>query len=531
MTGCAQQEKADLIIFNAKVYTVNDDFDVEESMAVRNGKVLEVGSSERILNKYTALDKIDLDGNYVYPGFYDAHCHFYGYGRMKVSQADLTGTTSFDEVLTILIKHAKEYPAEWIRGRGWDQNDWEDTHFPDKKKLDELFPQTPVYLTRIDGHAALCNSKALKMAGISTETKVNGGEIIMKDGEPSGILIDNAMDLVYAVIPVPGDDEIIRSLKKAEEDCFSYGLTSVADAGLSYEVVQLIDGLHQSGDLKMRIYAMLSPEEKNFSEYVAKGPYLTNYLTIRSIKLYADGALGSRGAKLIEPYHDRPETNGLLLQDPKYFKDVCMLAKQHGYQVNTHAIGDSANRMLLHIYGEFLGEKNDLRWRIEHAQVVDPEDFELFGRYNIVPSVQPTHATSDMYWADERLGPERIKNAYAYHQLLNENGWIPLGTDFPVEQVNPFLTFYAAIARKDISGYPENGFQIENALSREDALRGMTIWAAKASFEEDIKGSLEPGKFADFIVLKEDLMIIDPENIPSMEVQNTYLNGEAVFSR
>jgi predicted amidohydrolase YtcJ len=281
----------------------------------------------------------------------------------------------------------------------------------------------------------------------------------------------------------------------------------------------------------MRINAMLSPTQENLDTYVDGGPYITDRLSVRSIKLYADGALGSRGALLIAEYSDDPGNGGIMLTPPDTIRSICQQAIDDGYQICTHAIGDSANRMMLHLYGEFLQGSNDLRWRIEHAQIIAPEDFALFGKHNIVPSVQPTHATSDMYWAADRVGQERIKGAYAYKQLLDQSGWIPLGTDFPIEQTNPMLTFFAAAARQDVESYPEGGFQSENALSREETLRGMTIWAARAAFEENRKGSLEPGKVADFVVLDADIMEIPLAEVPKVRVIKTFLGGQQVYSR
>jgi predicted amidohydrolase YtcJ len=303
----------------------------------------------------------------------------------------------------------------------------------------------------------------------------------------------------------------------------------VVDAGLDFETIRMIDSLQQSGKLKMRINAMLSPTNQNIREFIEKGAFQKERLTVNSIKLYADGALGSRGALLLEPYSDDPGNYGLRLSSPGYLRDILAKAYDKNFQVNTHCIGDSANRMMLQLYGEVLKGPNDRRWRIEHAQVVHPDDFKLFAKFNIIPSIQSTHCTSDMYWAESRLGTDRIKGAYAYKKLLQQNGWLVNGTDFPIEEINPLLTFYAAVARMSENGYPEGGFQIENALSREEALRSMTIWAAKGSFEEDIKGSIEPGKFADFVILEKDIMTINQAEIPSIKVLKTYLNGELVF--
>jgi len=388
-----------------------------------------------------------------------------------------------------------------------------------------------VFLSRIDGHAAIVNSKALDLAGITCETKVNGGDVIVKDGTPTGLLIDNAVDLISKIIPPVTIQEQRNALQLAERNCFAVGLTSVQDAGLGKETIDLIDLMQQEGALKIRIYAMLSPSEANLNSYLIAGPYSTDYLSVRSVKLYADGALGSRGARMIEPYTDDTEKIGLFIHEPDYYKRICELAFEKGFQVNTHAIGDAGNRFILELYSHYLKGKNDKRWRIEHAQVVHQDDFKLFNEFSIIPSVQPTHATSDMYWAEDRVGAERIKGAYAYKKLLDQNGWIPLGTDFPVESINPLYTFYAASARKDLQGWPNGGFQIENALSREEAMRGMTIWAAKAAFEETAKGSIEPGKLADFVILDKDLLNEDISGIPGIKVISTYSGGICVFER
>ncbi|MBN2173064.1 MAG: amidohydrolase [Bacteroidales bacterium] len=530
MFGCTEtKKKVDLIIHHATVYTVDDGFAIQEAFAVKDGKFIAVGSNQAILDNYKSKNMVDAEGRAVYPGFIDAHCHFYGYGYNLLKRADLIGTKSFGEVIEKIREHFDKYQPEWLEGRGWDQNDWDVKEFPTKELLDEAFPNVPVYLTRIDGHAAIANSEALKRAGITGQTKVNGGEVLLKNGEPTGLLIDNAMELVSNIIPLPDHDEIQKMLLAAEEKCFGVGLTSVHDAGLEKSTIDLIDQMQKDSLLKMRIYAMISPTGENLDHLLDKGPYLTDRLTVRSVKLYADGALGSRGAKIIEPYSDDPGNTGMFMFEPEYYKTICLRALEHGFQVNTHAIGDAGNRFVLNLYAEFLKGNNDLRWRIEHAQVVHPDDFKLFGEYSIIPSVQPTHATSDMYWAEDRLGQERIKGAYAYQQLLAENGWIPLGTDFPVEDINPIFTFYAAVSRKDLQGWPQGGFQPENALSREETLKGMTIWAAKAAFEEDVKGSIEAGKFADFLILENDLMKEQMADVPGIKVKSTWLNGEKVY--
>lgn len=527
--SCKSPKQADLIIHNAHIFTVDSVFSTAQALAVREGKIIGIGSDENILNEFWAEEVINLNKKYLYPGFIDAHSHFMNYGLAKVSQADLVGSKSYQEVLDILIEFEQKFPSEWLLGRGWDQNDWAIQDFPTKEKLDQLWPNKPVYLSRIDGHAALANSKALDLANIDINTRIHGGEIIIKDGKTTGVLIDNAMELVREIMPSTSIELKEKALAISEKDCFKVGLTTVCDAGLSHEDITLIQNLQRDEKLKMRIYAMLTPNPETLETIMTKGPIISERLIVRSVKLYADGALGSRGACLLHDYHDKANWKGMMLSPQDYYDSLCLMADQYGYQVNTHAIGDSANRVILKTYAKHLKEKNDKRWRIEHAQVVHPDDFYLFGKYSIVPSVQPTHATSDMYWAGERLGPERIKSAYAYKSLKNENGWIPLGTDFPIEGINPLLTYYAAVSRMDLEKYPEGGFQIENALSREDALRGISIWAARASFEEAVKGSLELNKYADLVVLDKNILEIDEKEIPNVQVVMTMIHGDFVF--
>lgn len=520
-----------MILTNATVYTVDSTFSIMESIAIKDGKFIGIGTNEDILGTYKSNNIVDSKGSYIYPGFNDGHSHFLGYGIMKTKYANLVGTKSFDEVIERIADHNNSYPSEWILARGWDQNDWENIEFPSNEKLDELFPDNPVVLTRIDGHALIANSEALKRAGVTIDTKVSGGDVLVRDGKLTGVLIDNAMRLMRSKIPEFNLEEKALAFQKAQKDCFEVGLTSVTDAGLDKDEVLLIDKLQRKNKLDIRVYAMLSPNNENFEYFFSQGPVVTDKLSIRSVKLYIDGALGSRGALLLEPYSDAPHTHGLQLSAQSYFDSICEMAFRAGYQVNTHAIGDSGNRIMLKSYAKYLKGKNDKRWRIEHAQVVSHDDIDYFGNYNIVPSVQATHCTSDMYWADERLGPERIKNAYAYQELLNQNGWIVNGTDFPIEGISPLRTFYAAVARKDLEDWPEGGFQMENALSREDALRSITIWPARGSFDENIKGSIEVGKVADFVILEDDLLTVDEVKIPELKVVATYVDGMKVSGK
>ncbi len=528
MSCTTGNRQADLILTGGVVYTVDAEFSIAEAIAVKDHRIIGVGTTEEITKKYRSSHIKDLKGAFVYPGWIDAHCHFFGYG-INLNAVDLAGTSSVEEIIVMLKAHHREHPGVWITGRGWDQNDWEVQEFPDRSMLDKHFPDTPILLRRIDGHAAWANTKSLELAGVTPETSVDGGTVMLTGGIPNGILIDNAIELVGSKLPVPTEDEMIKALQQAEKNCFRVGLTSVHDAGLSKSVVQLIDSLQRDGSLHIRINAWLSPSVENFTHYVEQGTCQTDYLSVNTIKLFTDGALGSRGARMIEPYTDDPENRGLYVTPLDILEKHCRKAYDHNYAVATHCIGDAANRETLKIYAGILGGKNDRRWRIEHAQIIHPDDFHLFGDYNIVPSVQSTHATSDMYWAEQRVGSRRMKRAYAYRQLLEQNGWIPNGSDFPVEHINPLFGFYASTIRKDQSGYPESGFQVENAISREDALRAMTIWAAKSGFEEQLKGSIEPGKLADFVVTTEDLMTAPEEVLFRIGVRATYSGGKLVY--
>jgi predicted amidohydrolase YtcJ len=527
-SACNSKKQADLILKNAKVYTVDGKFTIAEAFAVTNGKIVEVGTSDAILAAYDAKEVIDAEGKAVFPGLIDAHAHFLRYGQ-GLQNADLVGTQSWAEILEKLNAFGTENKEGWIIGRGWDQNDWVVKDFPDKTELDKLFPTRPVILTRVDGHAAVVNQVALDLAKINAGQKLVGGDIVVKDGKLTGILVDNAVDLVSRIIPAFNAKQNKEALLDAAKNCFAVGLTTVDDCGIDFTDVNLIDSLQKTGDLKMRLYVMLSDAKKNYDFLFKTGKIKTDYLNVRSFKVYGDGALGSRGACLLSPYHDAPKNSGFLLSDPNHFKDVAAQIAKNDFQMCTHAIGDSANRTILKIYADVLKGKNDKRWRIEHAQVIHPDDFKIFGENNIVPSVQPTHATSDMYWAGDRLGAERVKSAYAFQDLLKQNNWIPLGTDFPVEDINPFYTFYAAVVRKDLKAFPAGGFQNENALTREQALRGMTIWAAKSNFEEQEKGSIEKGKFADFIILDQDLMTVKDLDLPKTKVIKTFINGVNVY--
>ncbi|MDB5010987.1 MAG: amidohydrolase, partial [Mucilaginibacter sp.] len=436
-TACKQKEfNADLLVKNALVYTVDSNFTNARAFVINGGKIVAVGNGDDLEKKYLAREVIDAQGKPVYPGFIDAHTHFYRYG-LALQEVKVKGTQSWNEVIDSVKVFAARNPDGWIMGNGWDQNRWKIKQFPNKAKLDSLFPVRPVILTRVDGHAVIANQAALNIAGIKPGQTIAGGEVETVKGKLTGILVDNAMSLIRRKIPEPNDQEIQAALLGAQKNCFAVGLTTVDDCGLPYTMINTIAQLQHKGALKMRMYVMLSDSPENFEYLFKRGLYKTPGLNVRSFKVYADGALGSRGACLLQPYADQKAWNGFLLKNQQHFAEVAKILADKGFQMCTHAIGDSANRVILKIYASVLKGKNDRRWRIEHAQVVSPEDVKYFGDYNIIPSVQPTHATSDMYWAARRLGPQRVKTAYAYKQLLQQNGWMPLGTDFPVESINP----------------------------------------------------------------------------------------------
>ncbi len=530
MSACSHKEEADLIITNAVVYKVNEEFSTAESFAVVDGEIAAVGSVREILDCYSAESVIDAHQKFIYPGFNDAHCHLNGLATNLMQYADLMGTSSPGEIYQVIQAHHQKFGGQWVLGRGWDQNDWKTTGLPDKSKLDVLFPETPVFLIRVDGHAGWCNSKALELAGITAQTKIPGGEVVTQNGEATGVLIDNAMNLVWKLIPEISEEQQKMGLAEAQKKCFAVGLTSVTDCGLDKESILLMQKMQSQNKLKLRINAMLNPTMENFDSFLGKGPLKTERMTINTIKIYADGALGSRGALLLEDYSDAPGNQGLQMEPQTYYDRICQLALDNQFAVATHCIGDSANRLIVDTYGKFLKGKNDKRWRIEHAQIIHPEDLPKFARFSIVPSVQATHATSDMYWAEKRLGKDRLqKGAYAYQTLLDQLGWLPNGTDFPVENINPLFTFYASIFRTDHSGWPEGGWLNKEALTREQALKSITLWPAKAAFSENEFGSLEPGMKADFVMLDTDLMHASPRKILEAKIESTWIDGRKVY--
>ena len=528
LSSCIQQ-RVDMIVHHAQIYTVDNQFSTAEAMAVQDGKIVAVGTNDAILKEYTSDSVVNAAGAVVYPGFIDAHAHFVGYGQ-SLFAVDLMFVNSWEEVINRVKDFAAKHPGtSWIRGRGWDQNRFPGKQFPTNEQLNALFPDRPVILERVDGHASIANNAALTIAGIKAGQTMEGGSFVVANGQLTGLLIDNAVGMVEKFAPAVTKEDYKNWLTAAQANCFATGLTTITDCGLHPTAVSMIDTLQQNNDLKMRLYVMLSDHPDSYaSSYFTKGGYTTDRLKVKGIKVYGDGALGSRGACLLKHYADQKGWGGFLLSSKAHFDSIAAKLINTDFQMCTHAIGDSANRTILNVYAKYLKGKNDKRWRIEHAQIVHPDDFQYFGKYSIIPSVQPTHGTSDMYWAGDRLGEERMKGAYAYKQLLEQNNWLPLGTDFPVEEINPFKTFLAAVVRKDAKGYPAEGFQMENALTREQTIRGMTIWAAKANRMENEIGSLEVGKKADFIMLDKDLMKVSADSILKVKVIKTFINGERV---
>lgn len=501
VVSCMKGKSVDLVIHNARIHTMNSENSVEEAMAIKDGKIVEVGPERQILNKYSADEYIDAGKKDVFPGLTDSHGHMMSYARQLLS-VDLVGCKSFSELVVRVEKYSQAHPSGFIIGRGWDQSLWGTDVLPTNERLTELFPNIPVLLHRIDGHAALVNQKALDMAGITPETNVAGGSIALnEEGKCTGLLLDNAIELVSKRFPDFPKKDLAASLQTVQQELLQYGITGVHEAGVEQKDYQLLKRLVDQNKLHLDLYVMLYATEENIAFAKKSGKIKHKNLIVRSFKVMGDGALGSHGALLKQPYTDDVHSHGLLTTSAEDLQRIALIAESIGYQVNIHAIGDSTNRLVLDLLVQIRERNADHRWRIEHAQVVDPNDFELFATTGAFPSVQPTHAVSDQRWAEQRLGPERLKGAYAYKTLLAQTGMLALGTDFPVELTNPYLTIQAAVNRTNADGEPIGGFLPEEALTEEECLRGMTSWPAYASFQESRIGTLEKGKEATFVIL------------------------------
>jgi len=519
-------KKVDLVVHNAQIHVLDDQNSVHEAMAISNGKIVEVGPERQILNKYRSDESIDAQGKDIYPGLTDAHGHLFSYAKQLLA-VDLTGVKSMNEVVILCEKFASRNSSSFIVGRGWDQSLWNTKELPDYEAINKAFPTIPVCLYRVDGHAALVNKALLKKAKITATTVVEGGKVVVINGEPNGLLIDNAMQLVEKYLPVYSEKELAEKLIEIQGELLQYGIIGVHEAGVTQKELKCLEHMIDKGQLDLEVYAMLMPIQENFNFVRKKGIYRHKNLLVRSFKVFADGALGSRGALLKKPYADDVHNHGLLLTSVEKMSNVAKFCLDNHYQMNTHGIGDSANALILKIYENAFKRNSDHRFRIEHAQVIDPIDFKKFAEFAVFPSVQPTHAVSDQRWAEERLGKERLKGAYAYKTLLNQFGMLAIGTDFPVEKTNPFLTIHAAVQRKNEDNQSLDGFLKNESLTLDQVMRGMTIWAAFASFRENETGTLEKGKNASFVIFENQL-----ESTPIFE-QNfawkTFIKGKLVY--
>ena len=530
---------ADLIVINARIYTVDDSRPVVSALAVRDGRIAFAGSvREAMALRGAGTRVLDLKGRTIIPGMMDAHAHLLALGK-SLQTVNLVGTKSYEEVIARVVERTKGVvPGIWITGRGWDQNQWGDTRFPTHEALSRALPNNPVYLERVDGHAQLANAAAMAAAGIMAVTKdPSGGRLERTDsGEPTGVFVDNAMDLVMRVIPPTSRAEDRLAIRAAIAESHRWGLVGLHDAGESRPTIDLLEEMARAGEIPFRLYVMIGDDSAAVAHYLARGPQSALYdshLWIRAIKLFADGALGSRGAALLEPYSDDAKNNGLLLSPPAHLQDVSTRALRAGFQVNTHAIGDRGNRIVLDAYQAALTAvpTADHRFRIEHAQIINHDDIPRFANLGVIPSMQAVHQTSDMYWAGARLGPTRLLDAYPWRSLLNTGVVIPNGSDAPVEAINPLFSFHSAVSRQDADNWPAGGWLPEQKMSRDEALKSITIWPAFAGFQEATMGSLTPGKLADFVVLDRDIMTVADRDILGTVVLATYIGGKPVYER
>lgn len=539
--GMARAEDADLLLTNGNVHTVREKQPKAEAIAVKANRIVFVGSNEDA-KKFHAAKIVDLHGSTVVPGFTDSHCHIFGIGEREM-RLNLEGTNSLEDFLGRVKERVdKTGPGKWISGRGWIETFWKPPQFPTRHDLDKIAPNNPVFLTRADGHASIANSAALKIARIDKNTPDPfGGQILKKNSEPNGMLLDNAQDLVARNIPKPTEDEREEALLRGIDREVKLGWCGIQNAGSHKEDVDLIRKAFETGKIKIRfVNAVYGPGE-DAQSFLREGSIIDafdHHFTQRTIKVLVDGALGSRGAALLKPYSDAPETSGLLRQKPEELRPMFEEALRRGIQVETHAIGDRANRLILDLYEQAFKavppeerKIREPRWRIEHAQIVDPDDIPRFAELGVIPSMQPSHAISDLFFAPARLGMDRLVGAYAWQSFIKSGCIIAGGSDAPVERGEPMIEFYAAVARKSIKGKSGEGWHPEQAVSRKDALKMFTIWPAYAAFQERDKGSIEVGKLADFTVLSQDIMKIPETEILETRNDMTVIGGEIIYSR
>jgi hypothetical protein len=529
--------RADLILHGGRVLTMlaAEPVPAPTAVAVAGGRILYVGDDAGALDLAApGAVRIDAQGGTIIPGFIDSHAHLYGLGK-ALAEIDLRGTATVEEAVARVAQAAAANPGRgWLEGRGWDQNDWPVKEYPHREMLDRVARKRPILLRRVDGHAAWASTMALALAGVTAATPDPAGGSILRDaqGEPTGVLIDNAVSLVTAVIPAPDEPEVRRRLRLAAEHCLRLGVTSVHDAGVSWERAQLMKELAASGELGVRVHAMYDDEAATLAAALQAGPWTSadGMLSLRAVKLYADGALGSRGALLLRDYSDQPGHRGLAVTNRDHLRQVMRNLGGAGFQVCTHAIGDGGNRLVLDLYEEVLGElkPRDARWRVEHAQILDPADIPRFAKLGVIAAMQPVHCTSDMDWADERLGEDRLKGAYAWQSLLKTGARLCYGTDFPVEKVEPLEGLYAARTRTHADGTPIGGWRPEEAVDARTALWLYTAGGAWAAFAEDELGVIAPGYRADLVVLDGDPVGGQAAALLKMQVVRTILDGKVV---
>ena len=532
----ADDVPAELIVTGATIHSVDDAFVSPEAFAVRGGRFVYVGSAtaaRRLQGPQTRV--LDLTGKTVLPGLIDAHLHLTSVG-LALHEVDLHRVSSVAELVRRTLAFAKNSPDAWILGEGWDQNLWAGKAFPEHRALSAAIPDRPVALDRVDGHALLVNAKAMELAGVTKATPDPAGGRILRDpdGEPTGVFVDDATELVYRVIPPPSHDQLRRAALAAAAQCHRWGVTAIGEAATSRADLAVFRELAAAGALDLRNYTRVTDGEGLIAETVASGPLDAAYegrLWIRGIKLFVDGALGSRGAALLAPYSDDPGNTGLVRTTQAQIEEVAELALRGGFQLSVHAIGDRGNRIVLDAYQQALANvpAHDHRFRVEHAQVLEPADIPRFKELGLIPSMQTTHQISDMGWAENRLGEERLKGAYAWRSLLDTGVIIANGTDAPVEPVNTLRTFHAAVTRQNEQNLPPGGWHPNERMTREEALKSMTIWAAHANFQEDVIGLISPGKYADFVVMDRDWMTAAPESIVGTTIDATYFNGRKVY--